>query len=132
MKLIASEVVPQDAEGQVWDAIVIGTGAGGATAGFNLARLGRSVLFVERGKLLHHDPMVARGDPFWWTADAEKALNHGWWPRPFYQQQEDGMPVPTAAANRLRGGRIDRAVQSGDGPISPAGFHPASFLSGRA
>ena len=39
VKSIASEVVPLDAEGQVWDAIVIGTGAGGATAGFNLARL---------------------------------------------------------------------------------------------
>jgi choline dehydrogenase-like flavoprotein len=95
VKSIASEVVPLDAEGQVWDAIVIGTGAGGATAGFNLARLGRSVLFVERGTLLHHDPMVARGDPFWWTGDPEKALNHGWWPRPLYQQQEDGAPLPT-------------------------------------
>ena len=34
--------------------VVIGTGAGGGTAGFNLARLGRSVLFLERGKL--HPP----------------------------------------------------------------------------
>ena len=56
MKAVPSEVAPQDAEGHLWDVIVIGTGAGGSTAGFNLARLGRSVLFVERGKLLHHDP----------------------------------------------------------------------------
>jgi choline dehydrogenase-like flavoprotein len=38
---------------------VIGTGAGGATAGFNLARLGYDVLFVERGPLL---PDEAGGD----------------------------------------------------------------------
>ena len=55
MTAVAREVTPQDYEGPLWDVIVIGAGAGGSTAGFNLARLGRSVLFVERGKLLHHD-----------------------------------------------------------------------------
>jgi choline dehydrogenase-like flavoprotein len=85
----ASEVVPEDAAGHLWDAIVIGTGAGGATAGFNLARLGRSVLFVERGKLLHHDPTAVRGVPFSWTGDAEAALRHGWWPRPLHYRQEE-------------------------------------------
>ena len=43
--------IPADPESTIWDVIVIGTGAGGGPAGFNLARLGRSVLFVERGKL---------------------------------------------------------------------------------
>ena len=93
MKPLPSEAVPRRPEAQVWDAIVVGTGAGGATAGFNLARLGRSVLFVERGKLLHHDPTVARGDPFSWTGDPEEALNHGWWPRPFHQQDQKGALV---------------------------------------
>jgi choline dehydrogenase-like flavoprotein len=32
-----------------FDAVVIGTGAGGGTAGFKLAALGKRVLFVERG-----------------------------------------------------------------------------------
>ena len=96
MKAVPWEVVPQDAEGHLWDVIVIGTGAGGSTAGFNLARLGRSVLFVERGKLLHHDPTVVRGVPFSWTGDPETALNHGWWPRPFYYREEEGgASVPT-------------------------------------
>ena len=90
MKATAWEVLPQDAAGHLWDAIVIGTGAGGATAGFNLARLGRSVLFIERGKLLHHDPAVIRGVPFSRTRNREAALNYGWWPRPFYYQQEEG------------------------------------------
>ena len=127
MTLIASEAVPQDAEGQVWDAIVIGTGAGGATAGFNLARLGRSVLFVERGKLLHHDPMVARGDPFWWVADAEKALNHGWWPRPFYQQQEDGMPVPTRPPIGCGAGGSTAHFNSVMDRFRPQDFTPRRF-----
>ena len=93
MKAVPWEVVPQDAEGHLWDVVVIGTGAGGSTAGFNLARLGRSVLFVERGKLLHHDPTVVRGVPFSWTGNPETALNHGWWPHPLYREEEDGASV---------------------------------------
>jgi choline dehydrogenase-like flavoprotein len=89
MKAVPWEVAPQDAEGHLWDVIVIGTGAGGSTAGFNLAHLGWSVLFVERGKLLHHDPTVAKGVPFSWTGNPETALNHGWWPRPFYHREEE-------------------------------------------
>jgi choline dehydrogenase-like flavoprotein len=95
MTSIASQAVPVDVEGQVWDAVVVGTGAGGATAGYNLARLGRSVLFVERGKLTHRDNSVAKGEHFSWTGDPEKALNHGWWPRPFYEETADGVtPIP--------------------------------------
>lgn len=33
-----------------WDAIIIGTGMGGGTLGYELARLGRRVLFVEKGR----------------------------------------------------------------------------------
>ena len=83
------EVTPQDAEGHLWDAVVVGTGAGGSTAGFNLARLGRSVLFVERGKLLHYDPAVVKGVQFYWRDKPETALNHGWWPRPVYHREDD-------------------------------------------
>jgi choline dehydrogenase-like flavoprotein len=131
VKSIASEVVPLDAEGQVWDAIVIGTGAGGATAGFNLARLERSVLFVERGKLLHHHPMVARGDAFWWTGDSEKALNYGWWPRPLYQQQEDGASLPTGPPIGCAAGGPTAQFKAVMERFRP-GFHPASFLTRRA
>ena len=42
--------IPSDPQETIWDIVVIGTGAGGAAAGFNLARLGRSVLFLERGE----------------------------------------------------------------------------------
>lgn len=34
---------------QVWDAVIVGTGMGGATLGLALARAGQRVLFVEKG-----------------------------------------------------------------------------------
>lgn len=34
---------------QEWDVVVVGTGMGGATVGYELARLGRRVLFLEKG-----------------------------------------------------------------------------------
>lgn len=95
MMAAPGEIAPEEAEGNLWDVIVIGAGAGGSTAGFNLARRGRSVLFVERGKLLHRDPTVVGGARFSWTGDPEAALNHGWWPRPFYSRDDDGVPVAT-------------------------------------
>ena len=95
MKAAPGEVAAEDAEGHVWDVIVVGAGAGGATAGYNLARLGRSVLFVERGKLLHFDRSVVRGAPFSWTDNPEAALDHGWWPRPLlHREDDDGAAVP--------------------------------------
>ncbi|HVQ08602.1 MAG TPA: GMC family oxidoreductase [Allosphingosinicella sp.] len=44
---------PQHPEREAWDVIVIGTGMGGGTVGYALARLGRRVLFLEKGLLLH-------------------------------------------------------------------------------
>jgi choline dehydrogenase-like flavoprotein len=36
-------------ETSTWDAVIVGTGMGGATLGYALAKAGRRVLFVERG-----------------------------------------------------------------------------------
>lgn len=47
--------VPIYPEEVIWDVVVVGTGAGGGAAGLNLARLGRSVLFVERGELFDNN-----------------------------------------------------------------------------
>jgi choline dehydrogenase-like flavoprotein len=41
---------PRDAERITWDAIVVGTGMGGGTLGYSLARSGRRVLFVDKGR----------------------------------------------------------------------------------
>ncbi len=40
----------REAEGVAWDVIVVGAGMGGGTLGYSLARSGRRVLFVEKGR----------------------------------------------------------------------------------
>ena len=44
------EITARDAERSVWDVIVVGTGMGGGMLGYSLARSGRRVLFVEKGR----------------------------------------------------------------------------------
>ena len=44
------ELNPREAEHVLWDVIVVGTGMGGGTLGYWLARSGRRVLFVEKGR----------------------------------------------------------------------------------
>src|SRR5271163_5132654 len=48
--LADGELNPREAEHVVWDVIVVGTGMGGGTLGYWLARSGRRVLFVEKGR----------------------------------------------------------------------------------
>ncbi|GBE67538.1 dehydrogenase [Mycobacterium sp. MFM001] len=48
--MVNGELDPREAEDVVWDAIVVGTGMGGGTLGYSLARSGRRVLFVEKGR----------------------------------------------------------------------------------
>ncbi len=44
------ELTGREAERVVWDVIVVGAGMGGGTLGYSLARAGRRVLFVEKGR----------------------------------------------------------------------------------
>ena len=64
---------------------------------------------------------------FRWVADAEKALNHGWWPRPFYQQQEDGMPVPTRPPIGCGAGGSTAHFNSVMDRFRPQDFTPRRF-----
>jgi choline dehydrogenase-like flavoprotein len=48
--LANSELSAREAERILWDAIVVGTGMGGGMLGYQLARSGRRVLFVEKGR----------------------------------------------------------------------------------
>jgi choline dehydrogenase-like flavoprotein len=48
--LADGEVGAREAERVVWDVIVVGTGMGGGMLGYELARSGRKVLFVEKGR----------------------------------------------------------------------------------
>src|SRR4051812_7570052 len=52
-RMIASPHLAERAEEIEWDVAVVGTGMGGATTGLALARLGRRVLFIEKGPFLH-------------------------------------------------------------------------------
>ena len=45
-----------------WDVIIVGTGMGGATLGYALARAGRRVLFCEKGRSLLGDDHILRGN----------------------------------------------------------------------
>lgn len=53
---------PPDPEQREWDVIIAGTGMGGATLGYALAKAGKSVLFCERGRLHRGDTVALRGD----------------------------------------------------------------------
>lgn len=75
---------------KVWDVVVVGTGMGGATAGYELARTGREVLFVEKGPFVHATlpgaPVGLRAaelNPAGAFAEANPAgSRYGWWPHP--------------------------------------------------
>ena len=73
--------IPANPERELWDAIVIGTGMGGSTTGFELARLGRRVLFLEKGKFLHEGLGSPRLLPKR-TGLEEERLLVGRWPHP--------------------------------------------------
>ncbi len=48
--MVNGEITARDAERVEWDVIVVGTGMGGGMLGYRLARSGRRVLFVEKGR----------------------------------------------------------------------------------
>ena len=48
--MAGSELTPREAERVMWDVIVVGTGMGGGMLGYRLAKSGRRVLFVEKGR----------------------------------------------------------------------------------
>jgi choline dehydrogenase-like flavoprotein len=48
--LADGQLTAREAEHVVWDVIVVGTGMGGGMLGYSLARSGRRVLFVEKGR----------------------------------------------------------------------------------
>jgi choline dehydrogenase-like flavoprotein len=74
--------VPQNPEQDDWDVIVVGTGMGGSTVGYELARRGRRVLFLEKGKFLHGEPDAAGDPPPDAHPDIEARLRAGRWPLP--------------------------------------------------
>ncbi|MCK6544735.1 GMC family oxidoreductase [Myxococcota bacterium] len=78
------------ADEELWDVAVVGTGIGGATLGYELARRGRRVVFLERGRAFDDAPDVVRGVPVPSDADEELRLRHGRWPRPLHRTHPRG------------------------------------------
>ena len=72
---------PEDPERTVWDVVVIGAGMGGGTAGYALARRGRRVLFLEKGRFLQRDAPV-RHDLASLDNAPDERLRRGRWPLP--------------------------------------------------
>tara|TARA_R110002072_G_scaffold43340_6_gene121757 strand:+ start:12712 stop:14307 length:1596 start_codon:yes stop_codon:yes gene_type:complete len=75
-----SKYIPQNPEDGDWDVVVVGTGMGGSTIGLALARKGRNVLFLEKGKFLHNGPLNAPEPPSGAMSEADMRLHTGWWP----------------------------------------------------
>jgi choline dehydrogenase-like flavoprotein len=82
---------PSSCTAYVYDVIVVGTGMGGSTVGFALARLGRRVLFLEKGLCLFGGADPGDGHP---PPDAEDSpaarLRRGWWPHPIVGRTDAG------------------------------------------
>ncbi|MEX2209241.1 MAG: GMC family oxidoreductase [Myxococcota bacterium] len=100
-----------DPEAVRWDAIVIGAGMGGATAGFELARLGRRVLFLEKGRFVQREGDTVRGDLGDQIGNPEERVRRGYWPQPLAGLM--GVRAPDARERRshpihaLKGGEVE-------------------------
>ena len=74
---------PDIAEDLLWDVIVVGTGMGGATTGYELAKSGRRVLFIEKGKFLLEEGKRGGGTRIASASDdCDARLSRGSWPQP--------------------------------------------------
>jgi choline dehydrogenase-like flavoprotein len=72
------------AESTYWDAIVVGSGVGGATVGRTLSLEGLSVLFLEKGADVEGGNTQSNG------SSASERIAQGWWPHPVSRKMPDG------------------------------------------
>src|SRR5579883_1511918 len=122
------DAVPRDPAADVWDVVVIGSGAGGGTAGFEIARQGRSVLFLERGRLLGQDPSVMRGGGAGPPGEnAELSLGRGLWPETLYERVGAREHARTAPIGCGTGGSTARFAAVMDRLRRPD-FTPARYF----
>lgn len=122
------EHIPADPERDEWDVIVIGTGMGGGTIGYELSRLGRRVLFIEKGKFLHggpRDPAEPRAEA---DPEEEVRLLTGRWPKPLRGRTSFGdveffapLGCGSAGTTGLYGAQLERFAPS---DFEPRGHFP--------
>lgn len=81
----AHPLVSPDLElGQTWDVIIVGTGMGGSTAGYTLAKSGLRVLFLEKGSSIRSGELLKD------EIQPEQRLAAGWWPHPVSRRLANG------------------------------------------
>ncbi|MDJ0849070.1 MAG: GMC family oxidoreductase [Myxococcota bacterium] len=115
--------IPADPERDDWDVVVIGTGMGGGTIGHELARLGRRVLFLEKGRFLHAGPGQEVAPREGMDEEEELRLLTGRWPRRLRGSTSFG-PVEffaplgcgSAGTTGLYGAQLERFAPSDFGP----------------
>ncbi|BBY96209.1 dehydrogenase [Mycobacterium gallinarum] len=88
------ELSAHEAERVAWDVIVVGTGMGGGTLGYSLARSGRKVLFVEKGRST--------------LPDAPDTIRSSW---PEVAEPRAGRSVETYYAALARAGRSTDQIE---------------------
>ena len=118
-----SDNIPADPEREDWDVIVVGTGMGGGTVGYELARLGRRVLFLEKGRLLHGGAAGADEPDPALAPEADARMRAGRWPLPLQGRTSFGeveffLPLGCGSAGTtgLYGAQLER--------FRPADFRP--------
>jgi choline dehydrogenase-like flavoprotein len=109
----AMDTLP-DPEKEQWDAIVVGTGMGGSTFGYELARRGRRVLFLEKGRFLHHQAESRRDAPGG-ASSADARLRDGLWPQLLRDERAHVRPRSVRRGDAERGARRQSMARSSSG-----------------
>jgi choline dehydrogenase-like flavoprotein len=96
---------PDAPENEEWDVVVVGTGMGGSTIGYALARRGLRVLFLEKGRFLQGarvggDGRLGMDD----DQSPEGLLDRGLWPHPIRGDTSSGTREFAAAVGCGSGG----------------------------
>ncbi|TPV95058.1 MAG: GMC family oxidoreductase [Myxococcales bacterium FL481] len=118
--------VPADPCDHEWDVVVIGTGMGGGTIGYELARRGHDVLFLEKGEYLFdpHERSAALVEPE--AVDERLAL--GRWPHRIAGDVDDlafkmfpSMGCGTGGSSSLFAAQLERMLPSDFVPAATFG-----------
>jgi choline dehydrogenase-like flavoprotein len=107
-----------DAEVYFWDAVIVGTGMGGGTVGYELARAGKKVLFIEKGNLFASSMLPKKSYAnlsCHLDDDAKERLGKGFWPNRFTVETNFGsskMHLPlgcgSGGSTSLYAGHLER------------------------
>jgi choline dehydrogenase-like flavoprotein len=89
-------------ESEYWDVIVIGTGMGGATIGYYLAKYGKKVLFLEKG--ISHEPILKENANLSDLESDVKRRAAGYWPDKITHKKDNHLLEFYAALGSGSGG----------------------------